>query len=178
MKHIGKFFKGIFFSSAVLALSIVFGSFLVAYGQSGQGLWSIWSSKVTMMTTIFPTDLNMNVGIRTNSADKPLTIKGAGTNSEWIALRRNDGVTKWHLNHKNGGLNFVETGVADNRFFLAAGGNVGVGNSAPQAKLDISGPIKIGALSGDPAGVNGMIYYSNQTNKFRCFEAGAWKDCF
>ncbi|NDC96419.1 hypothetical protein EB077_14030, partial [bacterium] len=29
----------------------------------------------------------------------------------------------------------------------------------------------------DPTGVNGGSYYNSNTNKLRCFEAGAWKDC-
>ena len=31
--------------------------------------------------------------------------------------------------------------------------------------------------AGDPSGVNGASYYNVSTNKFRCFENGAWKDC-
>ena len=31
--------------------------------------------------------------------------------------------------------------------------------------------------AGDPAGTNGAMYYNSVSNKFRCFEAGAWKDC-
>jgi len=31
--------------------------------------------------------------------------------------------------------------------------------------------------AGDPAGTNGAQYYNSTSNKFRCFEAGAWKDC-
>lgn len=31
--------------------------------------------------------------------------------------------------------------------------------------------------TGDPAGVDGAIYYNSSLNKFRCFESGAWYDC-
>ena len=31
--------------------------------------------------------------------------------------------------------------------------------------------------SGDPTGVNGAMYYNSNASKFRCYEAGAWKDC-
>ena len=29
----------------------------------------------------------------------------------------------------------------------------------------------------DPTGTNGAMYYNSSSNKFRCFEASAWKDC-
>lgn len=31
--------------------------------------------------------------------------------------------------------------------------------------------------SGDPAGVNGAMYYNSNTHKYRCYENSAWKDC-
>lgn len=31
--------------------------------------------------------------------------------------------------------------------------------------------------TGDPAGVNGAMYYNSDDSKFRCYENGAWKDC-
>ncbi len=32
-------------------------------------------------------------------------------------------------------------------------------------------------MSGDPTGINGSMYYNTTSNKFRCFENSAWKDC-
>ncbi len=31
--------------------------------------------------------------------------------------------------------------------------------------------------AGDPTGVNGAMYYSSDTGRFRCYEDGKWKDC-
>jgi hypothetical protein len=31
--------------------------------------------------------------------------------------------------------------------------------------------------SGDPTGTNGAMYYSSSSNKFRCYENGAWTNC-
>lgn len=31
--------------------------------------------------------------------------------------------------------------------------------------------------SGDPVGTNGAMYYSSNSNKFRCYQNGAWADC-
>jgi len=48
----------------------------------------------------------------------------------------------------------------------------GTGSTTPDLlKLDV----KSTAL--DPTGANGAMYYNANTNKFRCFENDAWKDC-
>jgi hypothetical protein len=31
--------------------------------------------------------------------------------------------------------------------------------------------------AGDPTGTNGAMYYNSSTNKFRCYQSGAWADC-
>lgn len=84
--------------------------------------------------------LKGNVGIGTENPDLPLTIKGSGTHSEWMSFKDSDDVTKWHLNHRLNGLNFAETGVADGRLFLSAGGNIGIGTTSPTNILELSSP--------------------------------------
>ncbi len=82
-----------------------------------------------------------NVGIGTTSPDKPLAIKAVGTSQELISFKDPSGATRWHINQNLvgsfSGLNFVESGVADGRLFLKAGGNVGIGTINPQRKLQI-----------------------------------------
>jgi len=65
-------------------------------------------------------------------------------------------------------------------FTLQDDGNIGIGTTAPQAKLEVSGdgdsilfPRKL--ASGDPAdGVDGMIYYNDVDEQFRAHKNGAW----
>jgi len=67
---------------------------------------------------------NGTVGIGTTSPDRPLTVRGTGVNGEWFSLRDTSDNTRWHVNNKDGGLNFAQTGVADGRLFLSTNGSV------------------------------------------------------
>jgi hypothetical protein len=96
----------------------------------------------------------LNVGIGTSTPRNPLAIRGQGSAWELLSFEDNGGNTVWHLNHnpqgfsssaKSPGLNFCETGKADFRLFLQAGGNVGIGTVNPVASLDVAaGPIHVG----------------------------------
>ena len=95
-------------------------------GREGQRRFEIGDnqgSKAGLMVT-------GNVGIGTTTPDRPLTIQG----SEFIGLRNASGVPKWHINDRGGtnDLNFAESGVADGRLYLRAGGSVGIGTTNPQ----------------------------------------------
>jgi len=63
-----------------------------------------------------------------------------------------------------------------NQLVLGANGNIGIGTTAPDYKLDVAGPMRL-IPSSEPTGANGVIYYDSTLNKFRCYENGAWKDC-
>lgn len=70
----------------------------------------------------------------------PVMVQGAGPNDDYIGFQsRTNSSTRWHLTGALGGLNVVESGVADYRLFLARGGNIGVGTATPQALLHING---------------------------------------
>lgn len=66
------------------------------------------------------------------------------------------GVSKYHINYYNGGLNFAETGVSDRRLHIGDGGNVGIGTAAPGARLGVNGDLKVnGAFKGDISSTSG-----------------------
>ena len=81
---------------------------------------------------------NGYVGIGTSTPIMPLTVQGYGAFSQWLQLRDSAGVNKWHLNCLNGGVNIAETGTADARLFIAAGGGVGIGTALPGYPLSFA----------------------------------------
>ncbi|MBL8514149.1 MAG: tail fiber domain-containing protein, partial [Betaproteobacteria bacterium] len=94
-------------------------------------------------STMLPAAIGANLAAAT-STDRPITIQAdtSAGGSEWISFKNSTGATKWHVNHKNAGVNFAETGVADGRLFLAPGGNVGIGTDAPtKATLEVTGSV-------------------------------------
>lgn len=64
------------------------------------------------------------------SANRVLSIQGAGaSNSDLISFYNNSATEKWHfvlLAHNH--LSYAETGVADGRFTIFSGGNIGIGS--------------------------------------------------
>lgn len=75
----------------------------------------------------------------------PLVIRANG--SDVIAFQDNAGNPDWHFNLLSGGLNFVESGVADYRIFLQNGGNVGIGTNGPTERLDVNGSARFRNIS-------------------------------
>jgi endosialidase-like protein len=109
---------------------------MLLFGSSGTKL-SLWAGANRSVTV----DTNGNVGIGTTDPDRPLAIKSAFPSEELISFKDPSGATRWHINQNLGGslrgLNFVESGVADGRLFLKAGGNVGIATVNPMRKLQI-----------------------------------------
>jgi hypothetical protein len=80
------------------------------------------------------------VGIGTPDPDpaRPLTVRAVGTNREILAVQdTGSGSTAWHVNLIGNGLNIAETGVADGRLYLRAGGNAGIGTAEPTNPLHV-----------------------------------------
>jgi hypothetical protein len=121
---------------------------VTATSFSGDGLGLTGVARLSGGNNFFgnQTVTNGNVGIGTGSPDRPLTLRGAGVNGEWISFKNSADTTKWHMNNSGGGLDFVESGVADYRLFLAPGGNVGIGTGSPASKLDVAGAIRCSSL--------------------------------
>ena len=91
--------------------------------------------------------------------DHPLVIQANGV--DVLAFEDNTGTPKWHWNLLSGGLNFVESNVADYRLFLENGGQIGINTNAPTENLDINGSLRVRTM-GD-ASDNDQIIAANAT---------------
>lgn len=80
--------------------------------------------------------INNKLGIGTQSVGYPLSIKG-DSNNDLIMLKDNLDANQWHVKLKDNNLNFVESGIAENRLVLEEGGNLGIGLANPNANLHI-----------------------------------------
>ncbi len=76
-----------------------------------------------------------------NGTERALVLVAKGTTNELIGFSGSTTTTKWHLGLQAKGtdLNFAETGVADGRLYLQAGGNVGIGTTSPTDTLTVDG---------------------------------------
>ena len=97
---------------------------------------------------------NGRLGIGSSDfAKEPLVIRAQGRQEGLIAFEDRNGNKKWHIEQNYGGntpgLNFVETGVKDFRFFIQRGGNVGIGTSNPNYALEVNGDISVGVRRSD-----------------------------
>jgi hypothetical protein len=104
-----------------------------------------------------------NVGINTTNPNRPLTIRGTGTNNELLSLNSALDHTYWHLNLLSGGLNFVQTDLNTSRLFIDNFGRLGLGTTQPKNRIDVNGSMAVGASYAGIsfANQNGMIIEGN-----------------
>ena len=119
------------------------------------------------------------VGIGTTIPRNPLGIRGTGSAQDLISFEDPSGTTKWHINQNptkgNSGLNFAETNVADSRLFIQAGGNVGIGTTAPSSTLHIDVPFSPTPISALSVDVESFVNIANAqaSHFFRVRDIGA-----
>ena len=127
-----------------------------------------------------------------NNDGKPdITVSNIGSNSISVLLNNTVLSTQALLslktsNSSDGGL-FVRgsSGQTASLFVIQDSDSRNIFNISPDNKISIGTSDTTGTLlvlddktdSGDPTGQNGAMYYNSNAGKFRCYEAGAWKDC-
>lgn len=102
-------------------------------------------------------------------------ITNDSCNAELIIENSTKHVLGFLYNKGNGRTEF-RTGSAIGDFILNQN------NTNQSARMWVTGQIRtdsmirIGQLTSDPSGANGMIYYNSTNNRFRGYRAGGWED--
>lgn len=119
---------------------------LVSFHWENQPVWHLNLSNRTDLdfveTGIADSRLRLkpggNVGIGTADPYARLGI-AANTNGDLLSFGHPNAPAIWNIKLKGSDLDFEETGVADKRLYLQAGGKVGIGTSTIFAPLAIKG---------------------------------------
>lgn len=155
---------------------------------AGNGLTDGGSVALGGTTTI---NIGAGTGITVNSNDIAITTDGIGYNELADNLVLDDPTTTAlgaHdlTTHANGTGNVVTnlSGTGDfmiqnngvSTFQVQDDGNVYIGDLVSTSTT--GSLVVLDSITIDPTvAVNGAMYYNSTTNKFRCYEAGIWKDC-
>ncbi|MFZ2202478.1 MAG: hypothetical protein WAV56_03715, partial [Microgenomates group bacterium] len=92
---------------------------------------------------------------------------GAGAAAKTVVLGSTDTTSTTTIQSGSGNINLLANGTAT--------GNVQVGDGgAASATPDL---LVLDTGSAEPTGTNGAMYYNTTTNKFRCYQNGAWSNC-
>ncbi len=105
-----------------------------------------------------------NAGIGTTSPDRRLDVLDA-TNPQ-LRLTYTDGSVYSELQTDSNGYLVIS----------GTGNRVQIGATTPDA-TGVALVLDNKNTAGDPTGTNGAMYYNSNSNKFRCYENSAWKDC-
>jgi hypothetical protein len=113
-------------------------------------------------------------------------VRAAGAAQDLISFEDPGGVTKWHISQKTAdgatdGFSLVETQAADGegRFFVKAGGNIGVGTVAPAGAVSIkSKDVNQGTLSFFTPGSADVEYDGGADKLFVFKDSQNGRTCF
>ncbi len=160
---------------------------LALQGTAGSttNLFNVTSST---QTSLFVVRSNGNVGVGTTTANALLAIQGASAQTSAVfTVSSSSGASFFNLD-ANGFGSFQPTATSTTAylFYNAAGlaqmtvdttnGRLQVGNGAGTAS-PVLVVLDAKNTSGDPAGVNGAMYYNSNMNKMRCYVNSTWTDC-
>lgn len=180
-------------ANSSIAISGNSGSGSVSLGEgltfTGSGITNIVASGGTLTVTSTETDTLASVVGRGSTTSTALTLNGGvttttttalsldsgttggisigtGANAKIITFGNTTGATAININSGTGNVNFTVGPTSSS-------GKVQIGNSAT-ATPDL---LVLDNGTADPSGTNGGMYYNTTSNKFRCYQNGAWANC-
>jgi len=165
-------------------------------GQTGQAIYWFYNDFGTLkFNSTNPTGTRMvigqdgNVGIGTTGPNQKLQVVGGqfgvfnGTADRGLTINPGltAGIVDIYSDYLGGSeaklhLSSYSDRAGAGGVTIQSGGNVGIGTTSPGYKLDVNGALRLQPGSA-PTSANGVIYYDSGTNKFRCYQNGAWTDC-
>lgn len=149
-------------------------------------------------TNFFWNDTTNRLGIGDNTPAKTLTIGNGtpGSNLFGVDGATGDVTTQGNITLSNSGGGLTATGGALSlqggaaSSFATTAGNITIqpagSGTAANVQIGAGGAgsttpdlfaVDVKSTAGDPAGFNGAMYYNEGSDRFRCYENGAWKDC-
>ncbi|MBI2644300.1 MAG: DUF4082 domain-containing protein [Candidatus Wildermuthbacteria bacterium] len=101
------------------------------------------------------------------------TVTGWGS----LGFYRSGGTYQFAVNMNTSGTNRPLVLNLNTAGDLLPEGKIGLaGVTSPSYPLDVGGAIRL-QPSAAPTGANGVLYYDSTSQKFRCYQNGAWGDC-
>lgn len=126
---------------------------------------------ISIGNTVGTTTVNIAAGgqgsinIGTNAVPNAINI-GTGAAGKAVTLGSTNSTSSATIQSGTGGINFIAGPTSSST-------NVRIGNSAT-ATPDL---LVLDNGTADPTGINGGMYYNTTSNKFKCFENSAWRNC-
>jgi hypothetical protein len=126
---------------------------------AGASVWAVSGANIYNTNT-------GNVGIGTTTPTAKLDVRGGmlvDSSSGSLRIGYPSSANQWHFNTMNGGadLQLWENAVNTVRMYFKAGGNIGIGTTAPAARLDILGG------NWDTASTEGDLRIGNATYRLK-----------
>ncbi len=127
-------------------------------GTAGQVAYWSDATNITGNNNLYWDNVNGRLGIGTTTPNAGLSIYKNGASRTWLTIVNSNGTSEssaidlnglthsWEIGtdvNTNGGDDFYIYGNSGFRFTINSAGNVGIGTSAPSAKLDIDGGLAI-----------------------------------
>ncbi|MFH1112052.1 MAG: hypothetical protein V1712_03205, partial [Patescibacteria group bacterium] len=140
---------------------------------AGHGLFSsLGVSGTAGITNLSSKEFSTTNAIVGGSSGDTLKVAASSTFSSSVTVASSLSLTSTTptINTTAGDLSLQPRGVSSAGIVQIGAG--GTGSTTPDLlTLDVKSD------AGDPTGVDGAMYYNTNTDKFRCYENGAWGDC-
>lgn len=154
-------------ATTVDSLSTDTGGISIAAGQAYAGAGAVTLSSASASGLTINSGTTGAIAIGDDASAETLSIGTGAADKDIVIGSTTTGSTLKFQSGSASGLSIEANG--------AATGNVQIGDGGTASATPDMLVLDIG--SAEPTGAIGSMYYSTATNKFRCYENTAWKDC-